>query len=54
MVVLATAGRPARGFYKRLGDNETVLGRSGSIRAEGGVAEVAKDLVDTVGDQPDF
>ena len=50
----SSAGRPASGFYKRLGDNETLLERSGSIRAEGGVAEVAKDLVDTVGDQPDL
>ena len=41
---------PARGFYKRLGEEET-LPRSGGIRSEGGVAEVAENLVDTVGDQ---
>ena len=49
-----TAGPPARGFYKRLGEQETVLPRSGAIRSEGGVAEVAENLVDTVGDQADL
>lgn len=48
------AGKPARGFYKRLEGNETPLRRSGSIRPEGGVAEIAEDLVDTIGDQPDL
>ncbi|MCH2365062.1 MAG: hypothetical protein MK479_10835, partial [Planctomycetes bacterium] len=48
------AGPPARGFYKRLGEGETVLPRSGVIRSEGSVAEVAENLVDTVGDQADL
>ena len=48
------AGPPARGFYKRLGEEETVLPRSGLIRSEGGVAEVAENLVDAVGDQADL
>tara|TARA_B100000809_G_scaffold208849_1_gene211663 strand:- start:187 stop:1152 length:966 start_codon:yes stop_codon:yes gene_type:complete len=48
------ASPPARGFYKRLGEGETVLPRSGVIRSEGSVAEVAENLVDTVGDQADL
>ncbi len=50
----ATTTPPARGFYKRLGEEETVLPRSGVIRSEGSVAEVAENLIDTVGDQADL
>ena len=45
---------PARGFYKRVEGEKAGLGRSGSIRGKGRVAEVAEDLVDTIGDQADL
>ena len=48
------AAPPARGFYKRLGQEEPGLPLSGGIRSEGGVAEVVENLVDTVGDQADL
>ena len=49
-----TPGEPAKGFYKLPHGEEAALESSGGIRSEGGVSEVAENLVDTVGDQPDL
>ena len=45
---------PAKGFYKLVSEEDAGIANSGGIRAKGGIAEVAENLVDTVGDQADL
>jgi len=45
---------PAKGFYKLVSGEDAGIANSGGIRAKGGIAEVAENLVDTVGDQADL
>ena len=45
---------PAKGFYKLVSGEAAGISNSGGIRAKGGIAEVAENLVDTVGDQADL
>jgi len=44
----------AKGFYKRVSEEDAGIGSSGGIRSKGGIAEVPENLVDTVGDQADL
>ncbi len=54
IVIEKDSAAQAEGFYKRVSREDAGIGSSGGIRAKGGIAEVAENLVDTVGDQADL